>query len=490
MDNLRFELVNILFNLAALYSQLACSLKGAPAVLKTACGYFCSAAGICKHLRTTVLPDLMAQIPEDMDHWTLETLEQLMLAQAQECVWQKAIHDGLSDVSIAKISAQLSDFYGTAAETGAKSDSVSSEWIYHMRARHHHFAAAAQYRQSQDDLEKGRYGEEIARLRDCVECAAEGLKESKRIKQQVVSDLETLRDRARQHLERALRDNDMIYLQTVPAKSELKPVARFSMASASVPPEVADPLGSLTDVGLGRPLFTKLVPYAVHLAGAIYEDRRNRMVNAQVVGALEELTTGMRALMNELDLPGSIQAIEKPLGLPPSLVAQAEEIRQQGGPARLRKAIQESEQLRASDRAVFEQGVELLRAESAEDERGRRRFGTERWTRPTSEEAAPKLYAQLKEIEGYFEHARSSDGVILQKLADNERLILYLAGTAAELESFIPSSRKVVMSPKLERATADLRSCLNDITRLEARRKRKIDAVKMKMKQDNIRKSI
>jgi programmed cell death 6-interacting protein len=488
MDNLRFELVNILFNLAALYSQLACSLKGAPGVLKTACGYFCSAAGICKHLRTTVLPDLMAQTPEDMDHWTLETLEHLMLAQAQECVWQKAIHDGLSDASIAKISAQLSDFYGLAAETGAKSDGIWSEWIHHMRARHHHFAAAAQYRQSQDDLEKGRYGDEIARLRDCVECAAEGLKESKRIKQQVVSDLETLRDRARQHLERASRDNDMIYLQTVPAKSELKPVARFVVAAAAVPPEVADPLAALTDAGLGRPLFTKLVPYAVHLAAAIYEDRRNRMVNAQVVGALEELTAGMRALMNELDLPGSIQAIEKPLGLPPSLVAQAEEIRQQGGPARLRKAIQESEQLRASDRAVFEQGVELLRAEAAEDERGRRRFGTERWTRAASAEAVPKLYAQQKEIEGYFEHARSSDGVILQKLADNEQLILYLAGTDAELESFIPSSRKVVMSPKLERATAELRTCLNDITRLEARRKRKIDAVNMKMKQDNIRK--
>jgi programmed cell death 6-interacting protein len=490
MDNLRFELVNILFNLAALYSQLACSSKSVPTALKTACGYFCSAAGICKHLRTTVLPDLMAQIPEDMDHWTLETLEQLMLAQAQECVWQKAIHDGLSDVSIAKISAQLSDFYGAAADTGAKSDAVPSEWIHHMRARHHHFAAAAQYRQSQDDLEKGRYGEEIARLRDCVECAAEGLRESKRVAPRVVSDLETLRDRAAQHLERALRDNDMIYLQTVPAKSELKPVARFSMASASLPPEVADPLGSLTDAGLGRPLFTKLVPYAVHLAGAIYEDRRNRMVNAQVVTPLEELTAKMRDLMNDLDLPGSIQAIEKPLGLPPSLVAQAEEVRQQDGPARLRRAIQESEQLRASDRAVFEQGAELLRAESAEDERGRRRHGTDRWTRPTSEEAAPKLYAQLKEIEGYFEHAKSSDAVILQKLADNERLILYLAGTDAELESFIPSSRKVVMSPKLERATADLRACLNDITRLEARRKRKIDAIKMKMKQDDIRRSI
>jgi programmed cell death 6-interacting protein len=40
----------------------------------------------------------------------------------------------------------------------------------HLTVKQYHFEAAAQYRLSQEDLEKSRYGEEIARLR-----VAEGL---------------------------------------------------------------------------------------------------------------------------------------------------------------------------------------------------------------------------------------------------------------------------------------------------------------------------
>ena len=45
-----------------------------------------------------------------------------------------------------------------------------------MTAKHHHFAAAAQYRASRDCLDKQKYGEEVARLRDSLVCVNEALK--------------------------------------------------------------------------------------------------------------------------------------------------------------------------------------------------------------------------------------------------------------------------------------------------------------------------
>ena len=132
-DNIRFELANVLFNLAALYSQLAVhSNRSTSDGLKTACAYFCSAAGVVSHLKTVVLPDMRTSVPEDMDASSLESVEYLMLAQAQECFWQKAVKDGLKDASIAKLAASVSDFYSTAGDWGIKSDSISSEWIHHM----------------------------------------------------------------------------------------------------------------------------------------------------------------------------------------------------------------------------------------------------------------------------------------------------------------------------------------------------------------------
>ncbi|KAF2461726.1 BRO1-like domain-containing protein [Lineolata rhizophorae] len=486
-NNIRFELANVLFNLSAMYSQLATSANRATAEgLKTACNYFCLAAGVLSHLKTVVIPDLRTSPPEDMDETTLESLEQLLLAQGQECFWQKAVVDKLKDVSIARLAAKVSDLYSDAGDWGVKSASISSEWIHHMSAKHHHFAAAAQYRAACDCLEKRKYGEEVARLKDSLACVTEALREQRYIGKAVLNDLNGLKNRVQEDLKRAEKDNDMIYLLPVPPKPELKTLDRSTMVSLKTPKEVSDPLSMLGDNGeLGRPLFSKLVPYAVHVAASIYADRRDRLVN-QTIDELEALTGSMHDVLKSLNLPGSLQALEKPLGLPGGLIAHAEEIRQQNGIDRLHRSINETDRLKENDRAVYQEGVDTLRAEAEEDDHARRKYGTDRWSRPTSNQAVPKLYAQIAEIDGYLKSAASSDGIVRAKVEENEKLIRLLSGTDQDLESYVPSSRRVQMTAAVEREAARLRACLNDISRLESRRRRKIEALRVKGKQDDV----
>lgn len=209
--------MNILYNLASLYSQLALNTpRGNTAGLKTAANYFSLAAGILSHIKSSILPELrMSDPPEDMDAHTLESLTQLMLAQSQECFWQKAVMDGYKDASIAKLASYVSDLYNLAGEAAIKSDAVSSAWIHHMTAKHHHFAAAAQYRAACDCLERSKFGEEIARLRDAVACVTEGLKEARGgyFSKIVVDDLNGLKRKVEEDLKRAEKDNDVIYLR-------------------------------------------------------------------------------------------------------------------------------------------------------------------------------------------------------------------------------------------------------------------------------------
>ena len=213
-NNLRFELANILYNLAAMYSQLAMSSnRGTSEGLKVAANNFCLSAGVLSYLRTDIVPEMRSSPPEDMDTMTLESLEKLLLAQAQECFWQKAVKDGLKDVSISKLAARVSDLYAEAGDFGVQSNSISSEWIHHMAAKHHHFAAAAQYRAACDCLEKRKYGEEVARLRDSLLCVNEALKEQRYINKAVLADLNGLKNRVQEDLKRAEKDNDMIYLR-------------------------------------------------------------------------------------------------------------------------------------------------------------------------------------------------------------------------------------------------------------------------------------
>ena len=192
------------------------------------------------------------------------------------------------------------------------------------------------------------------------------------------------------------------------------------------------------------------------------------------------------SLLKSLNLPGSLQALEKPLGLPPGLVSHAEEIRQQDGINRLHRSMAETEKLKESDQAMFQEGVDFLRSEAAEDDRARRKFGTDRWSRPPSEAAARKMFAQINELDGYFKSAANTDNMVQQKLREHEDLIRLLAGTDRDLEHFVPSSRRVTMTPTVEREASRLRGCLNEVSRLESRRKKKIESLRAKAKQDDI----
>ncbi|ORY55127.1 BRO1-like domain-containing protein [Pseudomassariella vexata] len=496
-NNLHFELANVLYNLAALYSHLAMtSNRSDTEGLKTAASFYSQSAGVLKHMKDEILPDLHTMPPEDMDENTLESLMQLQLAQSQECFWQKAVMDGYKDASIAKLAARVSDLYNIAGEAAMQSEAISSSWIHHMSAKHHHFAAAAQYRAACDCLEKRKYGEEVARLRDAVACVAEGLKESRGgyLNKVVVDDLNGLKKRVEEDLKRAEKDNDVIYLNVVPSKSELKTLDRANMAIARVPPAVAAPLDFLGDKGeFGPALFTKLVPYSVHIAVSIYEERRDRLVNQNIISELEVLNERIHEILSSLNLPGSIQAFEKPLGLPGTLVQHAEEIRQADAISRLQRSFADIDKLRAADIAVFEEGKELLQAEEEEDMRLRRRHGTERWSRPesrTEPSQGAKLWSQVGEAEGWFGNSASSDQVVRDKFRGTEPVLAVLAGPDRGMMDFVPLSRRTEIPETLRPAIGRLRGAYNDITRLESRRRRKAEALREKAKSDDIKSDI
>jgi programmed cell death 6-interacting protein len=151
-------------------------------------------------------------------------------------------------------------------------------------------------------------------------------------------------------------------------------------------------------------------------------------------------------------------------------------------------SIHEISKLRANDAALYEEGVELLKSEAAEDERAKLKYGTDRWTRQPSHLAAEKLYAQVAEIDGYLKSAQSSDDLVKGKFKECESVLQVLSGTNRELEEYVPSTRRAVTPPHLERVAANLRSILHEVSRMESRRKRSIQELRDKAKADDISK--
>lgn len=263
------------------------------------------------------------------------------------------------------------------------------------------------------------------------------------------------------------------------------------MAVAKIPNEISEPMTFLGDhKAFGPPLFSKLVPFAVHVAASIYEERRDRIVNNNIIDELEILTTRIHDTLRSLNLPGSLQALEKPLGLPPTLLSHAEELRQADAIGRINRSFSDAAKLKASDEAIFLEGKELLQSEASENERLLRKFGSDRWTRLDSRSAAPKLYKQVDEIDGYFKSASSSDQVVIDRFREYESILQILTSSDRDIANFVPSSRRVNIPPKLEGDVSKLRNSLNEISRLESRRRRKIEALREKAKKDDINHSI
>lgn len=144
------------------------------------------------------------------------------------------------------------------------------------------------------------------------------------------------------------------------------------------------------------------------------------------------------------------------------------------------------ERVKENDCATYKEGITLLEAEASEDDQARKKYGTDRWPRPNGQQAAEKLYAQAGEIDGYLKSADSSDRLVKIKLKEWEDTIRILEGTERDLEEFVPSSRRSLMPSNIEKEASRLRNILNEVSRLESRRRRKAEMLREKAKADDI----
>jgi programmed cell death 6-interacting protein len=123
--------------------------------------------------------------------------------------------DTLKDGLIARLSAQVSEFYEQSLAAAMTSVNIPSDWITHITAKKLHFYSAAQYRKSIEAVSGsaiGRYGEEVARLHEALRNVDKALERKNFLGRGVREDLLGLQTILRQASERAEKDNDLIYL--------------------------------------------------------------------------------------------------------------------------------------------------------------------------------------------------------------------------------------------------------------------------------------
>ncbi|KAN0120828.1 BRO1-like domain containing protein [Russula decolorans] len=455
LPNLHFERCCLLFNLASLYSQLGLTEdRTSRDGVKRASAFYQNSAGTLSYLKTSAWNKLKGSLsdedglPLDLSEAFLSAVESLMLAQAQECVWQWAVMGRGSNGTIAKLAAQVSILYDNA-RSGIRNavtpiwGALPSEWTVHIEVKCLHFSAASQYRKSIDDTEHNKYGHEVARLAFAQSTAKSAFDKARRgASKSVMEDVKSLLEILDSNLTRAQRDNDLIYHQDVPSVSSLPVIQPASMVSSIVSPGLLEPRKTLGNNNL---IFGELIGLGAQTAIEIYNDRRTTAIKEYIKDRAQQLNDVYTQQLQVLKLPASLDALDKPIGLPPSLLNKAEEVRLENGPERAEKLLEDVQTLARRAQAILTESLDILDQEASEDEQVRRSTPNQRLP---SHQANEQLTSKAERHRNILIQAAESDAVIRQRWEEWEKCIVQLTWDEAKLEAAVPSSTVVWSSPR------------------------------------------
>ncbi|XP_050226094.1 vacuolar-sorting protein BRO1 [Mercurialis annua] len=481
-QNIHLEKAAVLFNLGAVHSQIGLSFdRGTVEGRRQASHAFIAAAGAFAYLRdnASVKACIGGSSTVDVSVECAGMLERLMLAQAQECVFENTIAKGSTPGVCAKIARQVGLYYeeALAALTVAPlKDHFDRAWIAHVQLKSALFCGEACYRYSLELHEKEEIAEEIARLKIGISALAEAKKNSKGAAQQLLDGISKLEANINRNLERAVKENDRVYLMRVPSPSSLPPLPAFSMVKSM-------PMNEVLDASKEK-MFASLVPDSSAKALSRYTEMVDEIIRTQA----EKLQQGSelaRVRLKEMDLPDSILALEGNFMLPTDLKEDVEAVQISGGPAGLEVELQQLRDLRRVNHELLVQTEELLQKEASEDAQFRSQFGT-RWTRPQSSTLTKNLQDRLNRFAANLKQAAESDARIERSVRDHSALMSIL--DRRPIESALPTLARPMMSldANEDAIVGSLKQSLRQLEVLGAQRAGLEDMLKEMKRKDDI----
>ncbi|KAJ2782335.1 bck1-like resistance to osmotic shock [Coemansia interrupta] len=333
--SLAFEKAGVLFNLAVAFAMHGARLfsdSSSEMELTTvhmAGIYFQVAADRFHYLNENFLhaPSL------DLQQETVNVLNGMMMAQAQECALIKSRLEKKKANTLSKLAQQAALMYSNVYDNLKAiidSHQLPRGWLLLTETKLRYYQAMAQYHEAHVDESKNRYGTSIARYSLADQHAREATKlvgqftetffsttnladdlcpESVQGLQEMISHLAA---NITEELNRANNDNDVIYNEPVPNTSTLPALEAASVVSNfDINKFYASEERSNV---VGGELFSRLIPMSVHESSSLYSEEMAKMLRAEedkvnlADGELQDAFSFMK-------MPGSLKRFERPLSL-------------------------------------------------------------------------------------------------------------------------------------------------------------------------------
>ncbi|XP_039693531.1 LOW QUALITY PROTEIN: tyrosine-protein phosphatase non-receptor type 23 [Pteropus medius] len=315
-EDIKYEQACILYNLGALHSMLgAMDKRVSEEGMKVSCTHFQCAAGAFAYLREH-FPQAYSV---DMSRQILTLNVNLMLGQAQECLLEKSMLDNRKSFLVARISAQVVDYYKEACRALENPDTASllgriqKDWKKLVQMKIYYFAAVAHLHMGKQAEEQQKFGEQVAYFQSALDKLNEAIKLAKGQPDTVQDALRFTMDIIGGKYNSAKKDNDFIYHEAVPALDTLQPVKGAPLVKP-LPVNPTDPAVT------GPDIFAKLVPMAAHEASSLYSEEKAKLLR-EMMAKIEDKNEVLDQFMDSMQLdPETVDNLDAYSHIPPQLM--------------------------------------------------------------------------------------------------------------------------------------------------------------------------
>ncbi|XP_067887544.1 tyrosine-protein phosphatase non-receptor type 23 [Heterodontus francisci] len=316
VDEICYEQACILYNLGALHSMLgAVDNRVTEEGMKVSCTHFQCSAGAFSYLRD----HFSHSYSVDMSHQILNLNINLMLGQAQECLLEKSMLDNRKSFLVARISAQVVDYYKEACRALENSETASligkfqKDWKKLVQMKIYYYAAVAHLHMGKQSEEQQKFGERLAYFQSSLDKLNEAVKYAKGQPETVQEALRFTMDVIGGKYSAAKKDNDFIYHEAVPPLDSLSSVKGASLVKA-LPVNPTDP--NVT----GPDIFAKLVPMEAHEASSLYSEEKAKLLR-EVMAKIDSKNEVLEQFMDSLRIdPESVDNLDMYNHIPPVLM--------------------------------------------------------------------------------------------------------------------------------------------------------------------------
>ncbi|RWS16464.1 tyrosine-protein phosphatase non-receptor-like protein 2 [Dinothrombium tinctorium] len=446
--NLQLELDAIMYNIGALHGELgAIDTRSRAESMKVACTHFQCAAWAFEQLRDNA----HSHKSKDMSHEIVSFMYQIMLAQAQECILEKSILDNRKASIIAKVAAQVIEYYNSAllvllqAASNGDSDNIIDivgskmykEWKKFVEFKISYYGAICSLYMGNFCEEQQKMGERVAWYMSAEEKLNDAMKQSKGIDRSEIDEaLNFLSEVIIGKLTNSKKENDFVYHEAIPTSDKLTAVKGASLVKG---------IGfSVSDKEVcGNDIFARLIPIEAHELASVYSEKKDKIIrdiSNRIQDKDQDLVTYMSSLQLDRDSlrPTSVSIPDELIEICAAMSVK------QNALAEAKEALNKLEELCKDVDKNIKEARRLINEEEEKEREHQNKFG-----KRAPSMIIMELSKELSKHEETHKQAVQSNANLRSLLEQNADDIQLLANCSAkDLESLLPPPSNVPIDEK------------------------------------------